>query len=311
MTGRSRATARRLLAGLGSLVITAGAGLVVAVGTAAATPGGLSGEALVLPITGRYDDCVSGASAYSFGVEGEVTGPRAGHYVGRVSSEVDDSNVVIVVEATIGTADGDLELTQTGVADVGPSGACVPLQPGQALTWTAEIAGERAGAGTALLTGEPSALVDLLTTTDVDDPVVTEDPLPTDDPVPPDDPVPTPPAPDTPGAPTADPTTVDTDIVFHYRVLARDGRLSGTCDVRGGTQADPVHVVCTDVHTYERHGHALSFSGTGTMNGRATTYRIWIVDGRGLASGRDSFLIHAGNDYVGGGELSSGDLRLR
>jgi hypothetical protein len=104
---------------------------------------------------------------------------------------------------------------------------------------------------------------------------------------------------------------VDTDIAFHYRVVARADRLSGTCDVQGGTEAGPVHVVCRDVRTYERHGHALDFSGTATLNGRATTYRIRIIDGGGPTSGSDSFLIRAGDSYAGGGELTSGDLRVR
>ena len=107
------------------------------------------------------------------------------------------------------------------------------------------------------------------------------------------------------------PTTLDADITFRYSVEARAGRLAGTCDVQGGTEAAPVHVVCTDVRTYERHGHVLAFSGDGTVNGRATTYWIRIVDGRGPGAGRDSFVIRAGDDYLGGGELTSGDLRVR
>ena len=102
-------------------------------------------------------------------MEGEATGPRSGHYVARVTAHVDGPSVVRVVNATIGTSDGDLRLTQTAVADLGPAGACAPLEPGEVLTWTAEVPGQGADAGTAVLSGEPAALVDSLTSTQPDD----------------------------------------------------------------------------------------------------------------------------------------------
>ena len=140
-----RATARRVLAGLGCLGLTAGVGLVVAVGATAAAPGGLNDETLVLPLAGRYDACPPGSTSHSFPLEGEATGPWRGHYLAQVSAQVDGSSLVRVVEATISTSDGDLRLTQTAVADLGPAGACAPLKPGQVLTWTAELPGEGGG----------------------------------------------------------------------------------------------------------------------------------------------------------------------
>ena len=126
-----RTAARRVLAGLGCLGLTTGAGLVVAVGATAAAPGGLNDETLVLPLAGRYDPCTSGATLHSFTMEGEATGPRSGHYVARVTAQVDGPSVVSVVDVTIGTSDGDLRITQTAVADLGPAGACAPLEPGR------------------------------------------------------------------------------------------------------------------------------------------------------------------------------------
>ena len=310
-----RATARRVLAGLGCLGLTPGVGLVVAVGATAAAPGGLNDETLVLPLAGRYDACPPGTTSHSFTLEGEATGPWSGHYLAQVSAQVDGSSLVRVVEATISTSDGDLRLTQTAVAGLGPAGACAPLEPGEVLTWTAEVPGQGADSGTAVLTGEPTGVVDQLTSTAPED-----SGSPSADASPAGDPMPGPTVPSPTGStasptpqpgPPPDPTSVDRDVAFRYRVEARAGRLTGTCDVQGGTEPAPVHVVCTDVRTYERHGHALAFSGTATLNGRATTYAIRIIDNPGRGAGRDSFLIRAGYDYVGGGELTSGGLRVR
>jgi hypothetical protein len=309
-----RATAWRVIAGLGCLGLTAGSAFGVAAGATAAGNGDLDDEMLVLPLAGRYDTCAPGATSYSFTLEGDATGPWSGHYVAQVTAQVDGPSLVRVVNATIGTPDGDVRLTQTGATDLGPAGVCAPIEPGQVLTWDAEMPVGGKDVGTAVLTGGESAVVDRLTST-----AANGSGSPSADPSPTGDPVPEPPVPgptgSTPASPPEsaqahDPTTVDAAVAFHYRVVARDGRLSGTCDVQGGTQTAPVHVVCSDVRTYERHGHTLDFSGAATLNGRATTYRISIVDSRAPAGG-DSFVIRVGDDYVGGGELTSGDLQVR
>lgn len=303
MTGCRRPWAR-LSGCLATAALTTGAGLVVAVGAAAEGSGGLDGETLVLPIAGQYDACPAGASSYTFAVEGEAAGPRGGHYVGQVTHQVEGAAVVVVVEATIGTAQGELHLTQTGTADAGPDGACAPLVAGQVLDWTADLAGQEVDSGTTLLSGDLSALVAQLTSA----PPVAASPTPSADPTPA-DPSPGLPPPDPSTTHSPGPATVDADIAFTYHVVARDGQTSGSCDVRGGTDVAPVHIVCADVGSYERHGRTVRFSGAATINGESTTYSIQIVDGAG--TGEDSFLIRAGDGYVGGGGLTSGDLRVR
>ncbi len=309
---RSGILASRLLVALVTAALTAGAALAVAVGASATASGGLAGETLTFPLAGRYDDCPAGATSYAFTLEGEADGPWPGHYTGRVSARTEGGEVINLVEATIDTPDGALLITGTGADAAGPSGVCAPLRAGQVLTWTADVPGHGADSGTTVLSGDPDVLVAQLTSAAPDGPTTTEAPTPTDDPSssPADPADPATPSPPASGAPSGGPRA-DRDLAFRYRVVARGGETSGSCDVLGGTQQLPVHIVCIDVRSYQRHGRTVRFAGAATINGLPTSYQIRIVDGGGSGEGGDSFVISVGDDYVGGGDLTSGDLRVR
>ena len=67
----------------------------------------------------------------------------------------------------------------------------------------------------------------------------------------------------------------------------------GTCEVTGGTAADPVKVRCLDVTRYHRSGTKVRFTGHAIQDGAATSYTITVADGRG--TNPDTFLIQDGH----------------
>ena len=83
----------------------------------------------------------------------------------------------------------------------------------------------------------------------------------------------------------------------------------GTCEVTGGTAADPVKVRCLDVTRYHRSGTKVRFTGHAIQNGAATSYTITVADGHG--SNPDRFLIKTGTGYTGGGSVTAGGLKVR
>ena len=83
----------------------------------------------------------------------------------------------------------------------------------------------------------------------------------------------------------------------------------GTCQVKGGTAADPVKVRCLDVTRYHRSGTKVRFTGHAIQDGAATSYTITVADGRG--TNPDTFLIQTGTGYSGGGSVTAGGLKVR
>jgi hypothetical protein len=98
-------------------------------------------------------------------------------------------------------------------------------------------------------------------------------------------------------------------VSFSYDAKPGPAGPIGTCQVTGGTKADPVKVRCLDVTRYHRSGTKVRFTGHAIQNGVATSYTITVADGRG--SNPDKFLIRTGTGYAGGGSVTAGGLKVR
>ena len=218
---------------------------------------------------------------------------------------------------------GELQGTQTasGVAD--DSGACAPPVDGT-WSWSGTV-GEASVTGTGTLVSGDGVLTDTLTSPAPPSPSPTDTPsdtptdtptdqpsdTPTDQPTdtPSGEPTDTPTGEPTPGDGTPSPQPVDPNVSFSYDAKPGPAGPIGTCQVTGGTAADPVKVRCLDVTRYHRSGTKVRFTGHAIQNGVATSYTITVADGRG--SNPDRFLIRTGTGYAGGGSVTAGGLKVR
>jgi len=281
---------------------------------------GLSGELLTLDLSG-LSTCEPGATSHSFTATGDATGPVAGPVEATISTEVADGNRVSTIVFSVNG--GELQGTQTtsGVAD--GSGACATPDDGT-WSWSGTV-GDTSVTGTGVLVSGDGVLTDTLTSpappspsptdtpsdTPTDTPTDTPSDTPTDQPTdtPSGTPTGTPTGEPTPGDGTPSPQPFDPNVSFSYDAKPGPAGPIGTCQVTGGTKADPVNVRCLDVTRYHRSGTQVRFTGHAIQNGVATSYTITVADGRG--SNPDKFLIRTGTGYAGGGSVTAGGLKVR
>ena len=281
---------------------------------------GLSGELLTLDLSG-LSTCEPGATSHSFTATGDATGPVAGPVEATISTEVADGSRVSTIVFSVNG--GELQGTQTasGVAD--DSGACAPPVDGT-WSWSGTV-GAASVTGTGTLVSGDGVLTDTLTSpappapsptdtpsdTPTDTPTDTPSDTPTDQPTdtPSGTPTGTPTGEPTPGDGTPSPQPFDPNVSFSYDAKPGPAGPIGTCQVTGGTKADPVNVRCLDVTRYHRSGTKVRFTGHAIQDGAATSYTITVADGRG--SNPDTFLIQTGTGYSGGGSVTVGGLKVR
>jgi hypothetical protein len=285
---------------------------------------GLSGELLTLDLSG-LSTCEPGATSHSFTATGDATGPVAGPVEATISTEVADGSRVSTIVFSVNG--GELQGTQTtsGVAD--GSGACATPVDGT-WSWSGTV-GDTSVTGTGALVSGDGVLTDTLTSPAPPSPSPTDTPsdTPTDTPTDQPSDTPTDQPTDTPsgeptgtptGTPTGEPTPgdgtpspqpFDPNVSFSYDAKPGPAGPIGTCQVTGGTTADPVKVRCLDVVRYHRSGTKVRFTGHAIQNGVATSYTITVADGRG--SNPDKFLIRTGTGYAGGGSVTAGGLKVR
>lgn len=281
---------------------------------------GLSGELLTLDL-GGLSTCEPGATSHSFTATGDATGPVAGPVEATISTDVADGSRVSTIVFSVNG--GELQGTQTtsGVAD--DSGACATPVDGT-WSWSGTV-GEASVTGTGTLVSGDGVLTDTLTSpappapspTDTPSDTPTDTPsdqpsdTPTDQPTdtPSGTPTGTPTGEPTPGDGTPSPQPFDPNVSFSYDAKPGPAGPIGTCQVTGGTKADPVNVRCLDVTRYHRSGTKVRFTGHAIQDGAATSYTITVADGRG--SNPDTFLIQTGTGYSGGGSVTVGGLKVR
>ena len=98
-----------------------------------------------------------------------------------------------------------------------------------------------------------------------------------------------------------------TGVTFGFTAYSReDGSILAQCSVVD----EDVHIVCDDATQYSQAGNTATFSGSATVNGLDTTYRIEVVDSAESGIGQDSFAITTRSGYSAGGILTQGDVQV-
>jgi CSLREA domain-containing protein len=103
--------------------------------------------------------------------------------------------------------------------------------------------------------------------------------------------------------------TVADPLTFGFTASTNGGNgAKGQCDVIDHGLG--VHVHCKDVDALAVTGTHATFSGTATVNGTDTTYRIDVDDNGEPGAGRDTFQISTGTGYTAGGTLVHGNVQV-
>ena len=324
MTGRVLVLLTRSLLAAATTVAV----LATPVSATADGSGGLSGEVLSLDL-GGLNGCAAGASSYSFTATGSATGSVVGPVQATISNSVTDGTQVSTISFSV--SGGELQGTQTATGAADQRGGACALPGDGTWSWSGTIGGSSV-TGTGTLVSGGGQLTDTLSSpapepsptgtpsgtpsgTPTDQPSGTPSGTPTGTPsgtptgTPSGTPSGTPTGEPKPGHGTPSTQPIDPDVSFSYDAKPGPAGPIGTCEVKGGTAADPVKVRCLDVTRYHRSGTKVRFTGHAIQNGVATSYTITVADGRG--SNPDKFLIRTGTGYAGGGSVTAGGLKVR
>lgn len=259
----------------------------------------LDGESVTLS-TAPATTCDPSAETHTDHLTGQATGPFEATYDATMTTTVSGNQRTTVVTFSIGP---QVTGNQTVTAPADDQGPCAELVG--TLQYYALI-GTTADHGTTTVLSEPG---DGVVLSFVGDPGPTPAPSPSTSPTPSPATSPSPSATSSPTA-AAPSSGAVTPLTFEYDArLEPDGGYAGGCTVTDGSGSEPVRIVCTDITGYHESDYHVRFTGGATINGTPTTYRIDVTDGA-LTHQPDVFRIATGTGFVGGGELTGGNLEV-
>jgi hypothetical protein len=101
---------------------------------------------------------------------------------------------------------------------------------------------------------------------------------------------------------------IPSSITFGLTAKSDKSGVKGNCTVID--RSTNTTLKCLDATTYVQAGTSATFSGSATVNGTATTYRIKVADNGEPGAGLDTFTITTMSGYSATGVLTQGNIQI-